>query len=141
VYSDAVANYVTSSLGRWPYAILAMALSFGVPFLFAWIFVRLIDRPAGRGWARHSLDGLLLGLGAAAWASACWLTVPYMGGYPSLGGLAFASAVSGFDPPIDTLREELAVHLGNILLLPPIVWFFVQGLRSGTPREPVASPR
>ena len=66
--------------------------------------------------------GLLLGAGVAAWASLCWLTLPYVGGDPCLPGLMIQDAL-GLFPDQEALREAV-VHTTNFLLWPGAGWVF-----------------
>src|SRR5205823_6359288 len=95
--------------------VLVLALGLLVPWLLSVAFAYLLA--TGRGGGRA---GLLLGGGVAAWASLCWLSVPYCGGYPCLPGLMVAefARVS----PAEAARHELTVHATNFLLWPGMGW-------------------
>ncbi|HEX8200947.1 MAG TPA: hypothetical protein VF590_10690 [Isosphaeraceae bacterium] len=115
MFSEDMGNFLTRHLGVVPYIVLAFGL-FLVPVLLLVALAYLLAH--GR---RGGRDGLLLGFGVAAWASLCWLVVPYCGGYPCLPGLAAVTLVFGMQP-VDTLEEELLVHAVNFLLWPTVGW-------------------
>jgi hypothetical protein len=125
MYSETVTEFLMRTMGGRPYAVLAFALFSIVPVgLLSLAIWRIV-----KGRSKYSLDGLALGLTVALWASVCWLAVPYCGGYPSLPGILTAFAVGGFNPPIDTIGEEIAVHAGNMVGWTLFVWLWFTLIR------------
>jgi hypothetical protein len=119
MFTEDVANFLTRHLGVIPYLVLTFALFFVVPVRLAVRFGRLEVKAE-----RRRRDGVLFGFGIATWASLCWLTVPYCGGYPCLPALivllAFGSA------PVETLTEEMRVHAVNFVVWPLFFWLMVR---------------
>lgn len=124
MFSEDVGNFLIQHFGLVPYLVLAFALFLLGPTMLLIAFSRLWVNGRRGGW-----DGLLLGFGMAAWASLCWLVVPYCGGYPCLPGLLILSVLG--TGPVDALWKELVVHATNFLLWPIIGWslFHIRTLR------------
>jgi hypothetical protein len=60
-----------------------------------------------------------------AWASICWLTVPYLGAYPNVPALIAKGLLFKFGP-VETVAEELTLHLANFLIWPLLGWSVVR---------------
>ena len=134
MFSEAVANFLTQRLGTIPYLSIAFGLFFAMPAIFLMACRNIIAN--GR---RGRRDGLLLGFAVAAWASLCWLIVPYCGGYPCLPGLVAARALFGPGAG-DTLRQELLVHAVNFSLWPAVGWLVIHNSRlAATPADELRS--
>lgn len=112
MYSEDIGRFLSQGpVGMIAYFVLANSVMLIVPvLLIAW---------AGRilKTSRHRIrDGLLHSFAVALWASLCWLTVPYCGGYPNLPSLMVSSLF--FAPPVNTLPHELTIHALNFLIWP-----------------------
>jgi hypothetical protein len=120
MYTQQIVNFLAGHVGRVPYAIISLAFLLVVPVLLSVLFILVLVRAQGR-----TRQGLLLGVGAATWASICWLTVPYLGGYPCLPGLVVKGLLIRWGP-VETAAEEITVHLTNFIIWPlfgsSIIW-------------------
>jgi hypothetical protein len=115
MFSEDVANWLTQHVGTVPYLVFVFALALLLPLLMGAGAYLVVAKER-----RRARDGLLLGVAVAAWASLCWLVVPYCGAYPCLPALAVIVASGG--SPVDTLPEELLVHATNFVLWPTAGW-------------------
>jgi hypothetical protein len=107
-------------LGPGPAALLGFLLMLGGPIaLMVWLGRLLI---AGQRGAR---DGLMWGLGVAAWSSACWLFVGYCGAYVCLPGI-YVLMTFGVQSEQWWWRE-LVVHCVNFSLWPALGWLLFEG--------------
>ena len=121
MFSEDVANFLIQHLGTIPYLVPAFGLFLVVPILILLALTYFLVKSR-----REGFDGVLFGFAIGAWASICWLVVPYCGAYPCLPGL-LATMVVFQAPPVDTLPEELLVHAVNFVLWPAAGWLLFWG--------------
>ena len=108
MYGKHVGEFLSRRLGP-AYGLLALAWLSIVPIGLAAAAVWLWSRNS-----RSAVAGLLVGLVVAAWASAAWVGIPYLGVYPNLPGALLAAPL--FEP--GTPGQEGVVHLFNFTLWP-----------------------
>ncbi len=94
MWSDQFANAALRLLGAPLYLTVVYELLTMVPFAIATATLHLLVKKALHLWS-----GLLLGLILGAWASACWMTIPYVGAYPNLPWLILARNLGADDSP------------------------------------------
>jgi hypothetical protein len=110
---------LSSVIGGWVVFLSLLLMGGGPVALLIWLARLLI---AGQ---RGGRDGLVWGLGTAAWASASWLIVPYCGAYLSLPALLALEFVGvGREP---WWLRELVVHGLNFVMWPSLGWLLFQG--------------
>ena len=100
--------------------ILAFGLMPGVPL--ALLIGLLICREKRYG----PRFGIQFGFAVAAWASLCWLVVPYCGVYPNLPGAMIGGALFG----LGTWGQEICLHVTNLLLFPLVGRLLFRGGRT-----------
>jgi hypothetical protein len=123
MYTEQIARVFMGYVGRIPYAILSQAFLVAVPVLLLLILIVM-----SRAEARPR-QGLLLGVGVAAYASICWLTVPYLGAYPCLPAL-LVKALFFKGGRFETIAEELVIHIANFVMWPVLGWSIMRVQRA-----------
>ena len=111
LFTEPIAIWLSNVFGAPIYMGIAFGLFVGGPLsLVALFFIGSAQRYGGR-------FGLFLGALVAAWCSACWLVIPYIGGYPNLPG-----AVIGLAFGMGTWGQEITIHATNFILWPLLGW-------------------
>ena len=121
MWTERVARHLSNLIGGGPYLALCVLLFTLVPVALLAAGVVL--------WGRGRAAGAAAGLLVAAWASCCWVVVPYLGVYPNIPGAAFCAVLFGRGTP----GQEAAVHLTNLILWPVVGHLFFRLARRPPP--------
>lgn len=117
MYSHELSHFLGDVFGETVYFAFAFSLYSIAPalLLFSGYVLLGISRP-GQKWLR-----MVWGLGAALWASVCWATVPYCGGYPVLPSLIVLFVLQSIIP-LEKWLMEVIVHTTSFALWISIGW-------------------
>jgi len=115
MFTEGIARLLISVMGQTLFLAWTIFLLFVVPAVLVILFGYALVK-------RNIRSGVQSGFAAGSWASLCWLTLPYIGGFPNLPTLLFLTKFLGINHPVDALWQELLIHAVNLSLWPGGAW-------------------